>query len=136
MPKAFDELKTHIAKLPTLTSPGQGETLFIYLAVGEEAISTVLVQEEGQVQKSVYYISRAMQEAETRYFVIDRYVLTLVHAASKLGSYFQAHLVVVVTDQPLNQILSKPNMSGRMVKWAIELSKYDLDYQPRTPIKT
>ncbi|XP_027166658.1 uncharacterized protein LOC113766692 [Coffea eugenioides] len=40
-----------------------------------------------------------------------------------------------MTDQPLKQILSKPESSGRMVKWAVELSEYDLGYQPRTAIK-
>ncbi|XP_071921925.1 uncharacterized protein [Coffea arabica] len=114
--KAFDELKTHIARLPALTSPAQGETLFIYLAVGEEAVSAVLVWEEDKVQKPVYYVSRALQGAEPRYAAIERYVLALVHAARK-------------------QILSKPDASGRMVKWAVELSEYDLDYQPRTAIK-
>ena len=36
---------------------------------------------------------------------------------------------MVVIDQLLNQILSKPNMSGRMVKWVLELSEYDLGLQ-------
>ncbi|XP_071933160.1 uncharacterized protein [Coffea arabica] len=134
--KAFDELKAYIAQLPALTSPAQGETLFIYLAVGEEAISTVLVWEEDKIQKPVYYVSRALQGAESRYTPVERYVLTLVHSVRKLRSYFQTHPVIVVTDQPLKQILSKPDVSGRMVKWAVELSKYDLDYQPRTAIKT
>ena len=44
--KVFDKLKAHIAQLPVLTSPAQGETLFIYLAVEKEAISAVLVREE------------------------------------------------------------------------------------------
>ncbi|XP_027183804.1 uncharacterized protein LOC113782091 [Coffea eugenioides] len=133
--QAFDELKAHITQLPSLTSPAQGEALFIYLAVGEEAVSAVLVREEGKIQKPVYYVSRALQGAEPRYTSIERYVLALVHAARKLRSYFQAHPVIVMTDQPLKQILSKPDASGRMVRWAVELSEYDLSYQPRTAIK-
>ena len=103
--------------MQTLTSPGQDETLFIYLVVGEEAVSAaVLVREEDKVQKSVYYISHALQGAEVRYSAVEQYVLTIVHATRKLRSYFQTHPIVVVTDQPLKQILSKPNMSGRIVK--------------------
>ncbi|XP_071902705.1 uncharacterized protein [Coffea arabica] len=133
--RAFDELKAHLARLPALTSPELGETLFIYLAVGEGTISAVLVREEDKVQKPIYYVSRALQGAEARYSAVERYVLALVHAARKLRTYFQAHPVVVMTDQPLKQILSKPEFSGRMVKWAVELSEYDLGYQPRTAIK-
>ncbi|XP_027166642.1 uncharacterized protein LOC113766677 [Coffea eugenioides] len=112
--KAFSELKGHIAQLPALTSPAQEETLLIYLAAWEEADSAVLVREDGKVQRPVYYVSRALQGAEPRYTMIERYVLALVHAARKLRSYFQAHPVVVMTDQPLKQILSKPDASGRM----------------------
>nr|XP_027123971.1 uncharacterized protein LOC113740625 [Coffea arabica] len=133
--RAFDELKAHIARLPALTSPTHGEILFIYLAVGEEAVSAVLLREEGKIQKPVYYVSRALQGAEPRYTSIERYVLALVHAARKLRSYFQVHPVVVMTDQPLKQILSRPDASGIMVRWAVELSEHDLRYQPRTAIK-
>nr|XP_027118612.1 uncharacterized protein LOC113735828 [Coffea arabica] len=133
--KAFDELKEHLTRLPALTSPELGEILFLYLAVEEGAISAVLVRVENKVQKPVYYVSRALQGAESRYSAVERYDLALVHAVRKLRTYFQAHPVVVTTDQPLKQILSKPESSGRMVKWAVELSEYDLGYQPRTAIK-
>ncbi|XP_071917217.1 uncharacterized protein [Coffea arabica] len=62
-------------------------------------------------------------------------VLALVHAARKLRPYFLAHSIVVMTDQPLRQILTKPEISGRMTKWAVELAEHDIGYQPRTAIK-
>ena len=54
-------MKTHVVELSTLTSPEQGKTLFIYLTVGEEVVSAVLIREEGRVQKPVYYMSRTLQ---------------------------------------------------------------------------
>ena len=56
-------------------------------------------------------------------------------AAEKLRPYFQAFPVSVITNQPLRQILHKPDASGRLVKWAIELSEFDIDYKPRAAIK-
>lgn len=41
----------------------------------------------------------------------------------------------MLTNQHLRVVLQKPKVSGRMVKWAIELGKFDVSYQPRTPIK-
>ena len=56
-------------------------------------------------------------------------------AARKLRPYFQAHTVTVLTDQSLRQILQKPECSGRLTKWAIELSEYDISYEPRRAFK-
>ena len=55
--------------------------------------------------------------------------------ARKLRPYFQAFPVSVITNQPLRQTLHKPDASGRLVKWAIELSEFDIDYKPRAVIK-
>lgn len=38
-------------------------------------------------------------------------------------------------ENPLGKILQKPNSSGRLVSWSIELSEFDIDYLPRGMIK-
>ena len=44
-------------------------------------------------------------------------------------------MIVVRTDQPIRQILQKSNLVGRMVSWSVELSEFDIQYEPRTGIK-
>ncbi|XP_076909713.1 uncharacterized protein LOC143567084 [Bidens hawaiensis] len=56
-------------------------------------------------------------------------------AARKLRRYFQAYVVRILNDQPLQQVLSKPEVSGRLTKWAVKLGDHTLEYQPRTAIK-
>ncbi|GAV83278.1 hypothetical protein CFOL_v3_26726, partial [Cephalotus follicularis] len=41
-----------------------------------------------------------------------------------------------LTDKPLRQVLAKPDMSGRLVKWSVELSKYDVKYEVKPAIKS
>ncbi|KAL0412102.1 UNVERIFIED_CONTAM: hypothetical protein Slati_3799900 [Sesamum latifolium] len=62
--------------------------------------------------------------------------LALVITTRKLRPYFLSYPVGVRTNTPLKQVLGKPKASGRLVKWAIELSEYDVSYLPRTTIKT
>ena len=39
------------------------------------------------------------------------------------------------TEFPLKALLRKADFSGRISTWSVELSQYNIDYQPRTAIK-
>ncbi|XP_077241592.1 uncharacterized protein LOC143882069 [Tasmannia lanceolata] len=56
-------------------------------------------------------------------------------AARKLRPYFKAHTIKVLTDQPLRQVLHRPDTSGQLVKWAVELSEFNIKYLARLAIK-
>ncbi|RVX18143.1 hypothetical protein CK203_004372 [Vitis vinifera] len=104
----------------------------MYLAVSEWAISAALFRcPSPKEQKPVYYVSRALADVETRYSKMELTALALRSAAQKLRPYFQAHPVIVLTDQPLRSILHKPDLTGRMLQWAIELSEFGIEFQPR-----
>ncbi|GKB95403.1 reverse transcriptase domain-containing protein [Tanacetum coccineum] len=66
---------------------------------------------------------------------MGKLVLALVHATRRLRRYFQAHPVVVITDQPIKQILSWSKNTRRMLKWKFELEAFDNTYRPRTSIR-
>ncbi|XP_074351754.1 uncharacterized protein LOC141690876 [Apium graveolens] len=66
---------------------------------------------------------------------MEKLVYALILASQKLRPYFQAHRVEVRMAYPLRQVLHKPESSGRMLKWAVELGQFDLEYMYRTAIK-
>ncbi|KAK8957152.1 hypothetical protein KSP39_PZI001107 [Platanthera zijinensis] len=132
---AFEQLKKQLTSTPLLQSPRAGEMLFLYLGVVPEAVSSILVREESRRQFPVYYVSHILKDAEARYPILEKLALTLVMSARRLRPYFQAHSIQVVTDQPLKSVLKKPEHSGRLAKWAIELSEFEISYVPRTAIK-
>ena len=66
---------------------------------------------------------------------MEKLILALVTLARKLRPYFQAHTIEVPTEYPMKQVLHKPETSGRLMKWAIELSEFDIRYKPKTAIK-
>ena len=133
--KAFSVLKTYLSSPPILVSPSKGELLTLYLAVSDFSTSAVLVRDKDRVQHLVYYCSRALRGAEERYPKMEKLILALVTAARKLRPYFQAHTIEVPTEYPMKQVLHKPETSGRLMKWAIELSEFDIRYKPKTAIK-
>ena len=66
---------------------------------------------------------------------MEKMILALVTTSRKLRPYFQAHNIEVLTEYPMKQILHKPKTSGRLIKWAIELSEFDIRYKPRIAVK-
>ena len=108
----------------------------MYLAVSNWAINAILFRcVSDKEQRLVYYISKAIVDTETKYSKMKQTTLALRKVAQKLRPYFQAHQIVMLTNQLLKSILHKPDLLRRMLKWAIELSEYRIKYQPRLSIK-
>ncbi|GJZ77024.1 reverse transcriptase domain-containing protein [Tanacetum coccineum] len=83
----------------------------------------------------IYFVSRALRGPELNYTSMEKLVLDLVHASKRLKRYFQAHLIILITDQPIQHILSRPEVAGRLQKWSIELGEYAIHYRPRVSVK-
>ncbi|RVW40900.1 Retrovirus-related Pol polyprotein from transposon 17.6 [Vitis vinifera] len=119
--------------LPTLKEIWH-EAKSFQMRLWQWAISVLFRCPSPKEQKPIYYVSRALADVETRYSKMELTALALRSAAQKLRPYFQAH-PVVVTDQPLRNILHKPDLTGRMLQWAIELSEFGIEFQPRLSMK-
>ncbi|XP_074324019.1 uncharacterized protein LOC141660940 [Apium graveolens] len=90
---AFLKIKEQLGNPPILAKPSDGETLILYLAVSEYSVSAVLVKEETSHQWPMYYVSKRLLDAETRYTNMEKLVYALILAARKLRPYFQAHRI-------------------------------------------
>ncbi|XP_035840174.1 uncharacterized protein LOC118487436 [Helianthus annuus] len=131
----FKQMKECLIQLPTLTAPKEKEPLILYLSATEVAVGAVLMVERENIQTPIYYISKMLTGPETRYSMIEKLVLALIHASRRLRRYFSGHVITVLTNYHLGQILSKPDVAGRLAKWAIELGGYNIFYRPRPAIK-
>ena len=67
--------------------------------------------------------------------MVEKLALSLVHAARRLRPYFQNHDITVKTDYPIQKILQKPDLAGLMSSWVVELSEFNIRYEPHDPIK-
>ena len=118
-----------------LIVPNTSEELVVYLFVLPTSVSAILIWEEDKVQKPIYYITKVLMGAKTKYIKIEKLVFALLIAAKKFCHYFQAHLVIVLTDQPLKQFFQWPDTSRRLLKRSIEISEFHIKYRLRVAIK-
>ncbi|GKA64970.1 reverse transcriptase domain-containing protein [Tanacetum coccineum] len=133
--ETFKQMKQLIAELPMLTAPMEKEELIVYLVTAKETVSAVLMTKKEAKQMPIYFVSRALRGPEVNYTSMEKLVLALVHASKRLKRYFQAHPIIVITYQPIQQVLSRPEVAGRLQKWSIELGEYAIHYRPRVSVK-
>ncbi|GKB33347.1 reverse transcriptase domain-containing protein [Tanacetum coccineum] len=133
--EAFKQMKQLIAELPMLVTPMEKEKLIIYLVAAKETVSAVLITEQEAKQMPIYLVSGALRGPKVNYTSMEKLVLALVHASKRLKWYFQAHPIIVITDQPIQQLLSRPKVAGRLQKWSIKMGEYAIQYRPRVSIK-
>ena len=98
-------------------------------------MGVALIREEAKKQLSVYYVSQVFQGAESNYPRIEKIAFALIVASRKLRQYFQANPILVMTNQLIKKSMNRPEVAGRMVQWAIELSQFDIEYLSRMAIK-
>jgi len=103
--EAFLKLKEYLAAPPVLCQQQLGVPLRLYFAVTERPISSVLVQEQDQMQKPIYFLSKVLQGPKVRYQALEKATLTVVFSSRRLRHYFQSLTVVVMTDLPIQKVL-------------------------------
>jgi ribonuclease HI/transposase InsO family protein len=131
---------TTSTQVTTLNQPA--EDLLLYISCTTHVVSTVLVVErveEGHtypVQHPVYFISEVIRPSKMKYPQVQKLLYAVLLTARKLCHYFDDHKVIVVTGFPIGDILHNKEAIGRVVKWACELGAHDIEFRPRTVIKT
>jgi hypothetical protein len=138
----LEQLKDFLSKPPVLTTPRKKEQLLLYLAVTAHVVSTAIIterQEDGHtypVHRPVYFISEVLSESKARYQPVQKLMYALLITSRKLRHYFQQYSITVVTDYPLGDILRNQDATGRISKWAVKLGALNIDFKPRTAIKS
>ena len=102
--------------LSMVQAPIHKKPLLLYLATNSYAIGALIAQEDGGgVEQPIYYISRALKDAETRYPRAERACLTIVYASQRLHHYFLAYEVWLMTKSyAIKVLLQQPILSGRI----------------------
>jgi len=63
----FKQLKDFLTSPSVIQKPRIDQPILVYLTVSEEAISAALVEEVEDEERPIYFVSRTLHEAETRY---------------------------------------------------------------------
>ncbi|KAG9450365.1 hypothetical protein H6P81_010330 [Aristolochia fimbriata] len=134
---AFNNIKAYLTKPPVLVAPIVGRPLLLYIAAQEGSVGALLAQcDDDNKERSLYYLSRTLVGAELNYTPIKKTCLALAFAVQKLRHYLLAHSTKLISRaDPLKYIMSRPILSGRLAKWALLLSEFEINFVPQRAIK-
>jgi len=135
---AFDKIKQYLQDPPVLRPPEPGKPLLMYLTVLDESMGCVLGQHDktGKREHVIYYLSKKFTECEQQYSFLERTCCALAWAAHRLRQYMLSHSTWLISKtDPTKYIFEKPALTGRIVRWQMLLSEYDIVYVTQKSIK-
>jgi hypothetical protein len=129
--QAFEDIKEYLCKPHVLVPPQQGKPFYVYLLVGATSIASVIVEVQDGKERVIFYLSRRMLDAKTRYPEIEKLCLCLFFTCTKLHHILlSAEIIVICKSDVIKHMLSAPVLKGRLGKWMFALLEFDIRYQP------
>jgi len=133
---ALDVIKNYLTNPLVLVPPQHGKPFRLYLSTDDAVIGSALIQEFEGKECVIYYLSRRLVDAETRYSAIEKLCLCLYFSCTKLRHYLlSAECTVICKDDVVRYMLSMLIMSGRISKWILALPEFDLRYESAKAVK-
>jgi hypothetical protein len=105
----FNKIKEYLSSPPVLRAPREGKPFKLYIAAQGHVIGSVLMQEEGDRELMVAYISRRLTDIEARYEFVEKLCLSLYYACTKFRHYILSSTCIVVCQHDIVKfMLQKP----------------------------
>lgn len=126
--KAFLALKAALSSAPVMAAPDFSKPFIVRTDASDIAVGAVLLQGTGESERVVAYESRKLKDAESRYEVHDRELLSVVHALRVWRPYLlgaQFSVSIETDNTPTVSILSKKDLTPRQIRWSEFLAQYD-----------
>ena len=133
---ALDEIKKYLINPPVLVPPQHEKPFRMYLSTDDTIIGSTLIQEFEGKERVIYYLSRRLVDAQTRYSAIEKLCLCLYFSCIKLRHYLLSiECTVVCKDDVVKYMVSMPILSRRIGKWILSLLEFDLRYELAKAVK-
>ncbi|KAK8684177.1 hypothetical protein V6N13_040208 [Hibiscus sabdariffa] len=135
---ALERIKRQLTNAPILVPPVPERPLILYLMVFENSMGCVLGQHDdsGKKERAIYYLSKKFTEYETKYSPVEKLCCALVWATKRLRQYMLYHTTWLISKlDPLKYMMESSALSGRLARWQMLLSEFDILYVSRKAVK-
>ncbi|CAD6189835.1 unnamed protein product [Caenorhabditis auriculariae] len=133
--EAFETLKQKLVTCPVLQGPAIDQPFILESDASGIAVGAVLLQRKSPEEPPhvIAYASRKLNKAERNYPPIESEALALVFAVTQFRTYILGLKTTAIVDhKPLTTLLRRRDLIGRLAKYQLVLSEYNLEivYRP------
>ena len=110
----------------------------MYLTVLDGSIGYVLGQHDSSTRRehAIYYLGKKFIGYETKYSFLEQTYCALTWASHHLRQNMLSHTTWLVSKMdPIKYIFQKPALTGRIARWQVLLSEYDIVYVTQKAVK-
>ena len=117
--------------------PTPGRPLLQYFPLLDIALGCMLAQlDDSGKKRAIYYLSKRMLEYKCKYTMIERLCLALVWATMRLRHYVTEYSILLVSQlDPLRYLFDRPVLTGRLMRWLVLLTEFDIQYVTHKLVK-
>jgi hypothetical protein len=121
---------------PVLVPPQLNKPFKLYVAADTQTIGSTLIQEFEGKERVVEYLSRKLLDLETRYSAAEKLCLCVYYSCTKFWHYLlNAECVVYSKFDVIKHMLFVPILNGRIGKWILALSEFELKFESAKAVK-
>lgn len=124
--EAFQEIKRLLSTAPVLASPDFSKTFHLQCDGSNTGVGSVLYQEEDGIEHPIAYFSKTLNKAQRKYTTTEIELLSVLLSIEHFRKYIEGtHFIVETDHSSLTWLYKLSNPSGRLARWAVQLSQYN-----------
>ena len=131
---AVNTLKERLTNAPVMNTPNFEQPFILELDACEYGLGAILTQEYDGKKYVIAYASRTLSTAERRYAATEREALAIVWATKHFRPYLEGNKIYIRSDcKALEWMRTAKDVTGRLARWAMKLSAYQIEeikYRP------
>ncbi|CAF1253603.1 unnamed protein product [Rotaria sordida] len=132
--EAFNTLKKKLTTAPIMNTPNFEQLFILEVDACEYGLGAILTQEYDGKKYVIAYASRTLSALERRYGATEREALAIVWATKHFRVYIEGSKILIRSDcKALQWLRNTKDITGRLARWAMKLSAYQIEginYRP------
>lgn len=131
--EAFSKLKNTLISAPVLSCPDFDQPFQVHTDASNFGVGGLLTQIKDGIEHPIAYMSKSLSKPEQNYSITERETLAVILALEHWRCYLEnGKKFTVYTDHAaLKWFLSLQNPTGRLARWGVRLSSFNLEFKHR-----